>query len=98
MCKITTMAKVKRQLVIAPGREVLQAFLQENGTIFNLSEIERQCKLPNGSFRHIRAGSTGRVLTHENYKILQEKLLPTLTQIVFILQNYGQFHQMDIEY
>jgi hypothetical protein len=92
------MAKVKRQLLIAPGKEVLQAFIQENASIFNLSEIERQCKLPNGSFRHIRAGTNGRDLTSEHYKKLQEVLLPTLTQLVFILQNYGQMHQLPIEY
>jgi hypothetical protein len=93
--------KLKRQLVIAPGKEVLQDFMKINGQIFNVSEIERMCELPNGSFRHIRAGS--RILHETQYKQIQAILLPKLCELVYILQNYREAsyreqHVLSIEY
>lgn len=79
-------AKKKRELRVAPGPEVLKAFMQANSSMFNLTEMERMCKLPNGSFRLIRTGS--RNVTAEQYKKMRDEILPKMCEFVFLLQNY----------
>jgi hypothetical protein len=77
----------KRELRVAPGPEILRDFLQEHSSMFNLTEIERMCKLPNGSFRLIRTGS--RNLRPDQYKKLRDAVLPKMCEFVFLLQNYS---------
>lgn len=79
------MAKNKRSLVITPGREALTSFMRKNGDLFNLTSMERLCKLPNGKLRHIRAGS--RMIEKETYIKVQQVIGPKLCEFVFILQN-----------
>lgn len=93
MQKTTIRPKAKeKELYRIPGPVQLQCYLVKHSKLFNFSEIERLCELPSGTLRHICAGS--RDMDHRQYAKMQEIILPMLTEIVFLLQNYKATQQM----
>lgn len=80
------MGKTKADIHRFPGPQQLTLFFQLVGDIFNMSEIERQCKFPSGTLRHVR--TNGRPMRDSEYKKLQEILMPKMCELVFLLQNY----------
>jgi hypothetical protein len=69
-----------------PGTKQFTAFIRANPDFFNLSAIERLCDFPNGTLRHIRAGT--RIMQPEQYKKIQEVILPKMCEGVLLLQLY----------
>lgn len=85
----------KRNLLLAAGAVTFQEYLKANAEMFNLTELERMMKLPNGTLRHIRTGA--RVATPKLYENLRTEILPKMCELVFVLQNYsGQMIQREI--
>lgn len=82
------MAKAQKEIYRYPGKQQLTAFLKENSKLFNLSELERQCNFPSGTLRHICAGT--RDMDNQQYKKVQQIILPKLCEVVFLLQNYNE--------
>jgi hypothetical protein len=82
------MQKTKdKEIYRYPGPTQLQAFLQVHSKLFNFSELERICLFPSGTLRHICAGS--RPMTNDQYKKVQELILPKLCEVVLLLQLYS---------
>jgi len=89
--------KQKQLLVLAAGQQTFQEFFSKHRDLFNMTELERICGTPAGTLRHIAKGD--RICSRQLYVKLQEKILPKLCEMVFILQNYsGQMIQREINW
>lgn len=77
-----------KYLLMVPAPQALQQFLKHNADLFNLTELERRCKLPNGTLRHIRTGT--RPATWPIYEAVRNNVLGDLLGLALILQNYGR--------
>lgn len=69
-----------------PGKQGLQGFLNDNSRLFNITQIEKIAKIPDGQLRHICVGSKN--IEDKHFELLRKNFLPYLCQFVLLLQHY----------
>ncbi len=88
--KRNTVSKIPtgRKLILPQAPHTMQLFIQKYAALFNLTEMERYCNLPNGTMRHI--AKDNRPMTWAQYEDVRKNVLPVMLEFALILQNYDR--------